>query len=329
MLKNPIRMHMNEMPFLPPDSVLEAAQQGAGHIHRYADFDDMRKLRRKLSEYSGVAEARVFLSPGSDILLREIVLLFARGRKLVLVSPSFMPAAQAARGSADTIINLRLTPPEFSFQTDHLLQESQEPSLIIIENPNNPTGRILLDRSTIEGVLENQDAVLVIDEAYYEFSGVTCADLVSRYPNLAVTRTLDKAFSLAGARVGYMLAGDRFVKAFTAFTAILPQTGLRAAMAALDSSEYVMENIHLIERERERMRKELISMGIPTADSAANFMLLSTRCSNLGRRLEEKGILVADVSSQLPHGCIRVTVGTEEENNAFLAGMREIMGENA
>jgi len=315
---------MNEMPFLPPDSVLEAVQQGAGHINRYADFDEMRKLRKKLAEYSGVDQERIFLSPGSDLILREIVLLFARGRKLVLVSPSFLPTAQAARGIADTIINLRLNPPEFSFQAEHLIQEACEPSLIIIENPNNPTGRILLNRSMIEQVLVNQDVLLVIDEAYFEFSGETCADMVSRYPNLAVTRTLDKAFSLAGARVGYMLAGDRFVEAFTAFTTILPQPSLRAAMAALDSSEYAVENIRLIGRERQRLRKELSLLGIPSVESRTNFLLLFSDTPDMYRRLREKGVLVGDVSSQLPSGYIRVSLGTKEENTVFLDTMRDI-----
>lgn len=317
-------MHMNEMPFPPPDAVLESAQQGVDHIHRYADFADMRMLQKKLSEYSGVAEDRIFLSPGSDIILKEIILLFARGRRLVLVSPSFLPTTQTARQCADTIINLRLLPPDFSFNQEHLLQEAREPSLIIIENPNNPTGGILLDRSMIEKVLANQDALLVVDEAYFEFSGMTCADMVSHYPNLAVTRTLDKAFSLAGMRVGYVLAGDRFIDAFTAFNTILPQPGLRAAIAALDASEYSMENIQLIKRERLRMEKELSALGISTVDSTTNFILLSTGHPDMSRRLEERGILVADVSSQLPNGFIRVTVGTEEENSVFLDEMRKI-----
>lgn len=270
-------------------------------------------------------------SASTDLLLREVVLAFAHERKLVMVSPSFLPTVQTAKQFATRLVRIRLGPPDFRLRPELLLEELDEPALVIIDNPNNPTGRMLLDRGSVERVLENEKTLLVVDEAYFEFSGVTFADLVIDHPNLAVTRTLDKGFGLAGARIGYIVAGRRFLDRLLPFYAYLPQSSLRAAVEALASTEAsastagLEQRIRLITDERERLHKELEALGVSVAASSANFLLVQTGLPDIAARLEHIGILVSDVSSQLAPGSVRVSVGAREENDALVKGMSQIL----
>jgi histidinol-phosphate aminotransferase len=324
MLKETIRLDMNEVPYLPPREVIEAARKGLAKLNRYAEPEGLERLRGLLAGYSGVLEEHVVLSPGSDILLREVIHTLSKGRKVIIVSPSFFPTVQAAKQFATKLVSLRLSPPEFDLDLDLLVDESQEPSLVIVDNPNNPTGKVLLDRQAVEAVIEGTDALLVVDEAYYEFSGVTFADMVHDHPNLAVTRTMDKAFSLAGARIGYIIAGEAFGDAFSSFYALLPQPSLYAAIEALNHPNYVRRNVQRVVEERERVWRTLNELAVHVYQSTTNFLLVKTESPDIVKRLRDIGILVLDLSNQLPSGFVRVSIGTGEENDAFIAGYLKI-----
>jgi len=324
-VKRPVDLSMNEMPFLPPENIVGAAREGLLKLNRYAGQEDLKQLRGLLARYAGVPEAHIIPGPGSDFLLREIIHSFSGGRKVVMVSPSFMPTVQKAKQFATKFVGIRLSPPEFDLNPGILLSELTEPTLVIIDNPNNPTGKILLDRQTVEAVLCNENAFLVIDEAYFEFSGVTFADLVPDHPNLAITRTLDKAFSLAGARVGYLAAGEYFTDAFASFYALLPQSSLYAAIAALQSVAYMEENVRFIADERKRLQKKMIELGAAAYSSSANFLLVKTKIPEIAVKLKEMGVLVSDISGQFISGAIRVSVGWREENDAFIDAYRRVV----
>jgi len=192
-----------------------------------------------LTEYSGVPKKHIIQSPGSDLLLREVIHTYSQGRKIVIVSPSFFPTIQVAKQFAAKLISIRLSPPDFDLYPDILLDQLTEPCLLILDNPNNPTGKALLDRKIVASIAVHKDVLMVIDEAYYEFSGITFAGMVQAYPNLAITRTMDKAFSLAGARIGYMIAGEAFLDAFSSFYMILPRPSLGVAIQALKDPGYM------------------------------------------------------------------------------------------
>jgi histidinol-phosphate aminotransferase len=328
--QEPIRLYMNEMPYPPPQRVIEAGRTALSKLNRYTDPDELEELRAGLADYAGVPQRHTILGPGSDLLLREIIHQFSRGRQVVMVSPSFLPTVEAARHFATRWLRIKLSPPAFDLPLDLLADALDEPSLVIMDNPNNPTGRVLLDRQMIATITERQDILLVIDEAYYEFSGLTFADMVACCPNLAVTRTMDKAFSLAGARVGYAIAGEAFEDVFSSFYAFLPQPSLSAALAALENPDYVGRNVRRVIEERERVRQSLDeadtrhALGTHVYPSSTNFLLVRTRISDIARRLQEMGVLVSDVSDQLPRGLIRVSIGTPEENDAFLDAYNEI-----
>ena len=218
-----------------------------------------------------------------------------------------------------------LTPPDFVLNTDHLFNELNDPSLIIIDNPNNPTGKILLEMDIVETILDNENAILVIDEAYFEFTKVTYADMVIEYPNLAIGRTISKAFGLAGVRIGYILGGKTFLDKFASVSIMLSQVGLFSAIEAMKNPEYIEKNIDLIQKERERIRRELQRMRFQVFPSTTNFLLINTEISDIGAKLTERGILVSDLSDRWLPGYIRVAVGSREENDSFLSNMKEIV----
>jgi histidinol-phosphate aminotransferase len=321
----PVDLSMNEMPFLPPENVVQAAREGLLKLNRYAGRENLNRLRDLLARYAGVPKAHIVPGPGSNFLLREIIHAFSGGRKVVMVSPSFLPTVQKAKQFAIKFVGIRLSPPAFDLSPGILLDELTEPALVIIDNPNNPTGKILLDRQTVEAALCHENVFLVIDEAYFEFSGVTFADMVPEHPNLAVSRTLDKAFSLAGARVGYLVAGKFFIDALADYYALLPQSSLHAAIAALESNGYMKKNVRLIAAEREWLQKKIMALGADVASSRANFLLVKTKIPEIAFKLKEMGVLVSDISGQFTTGAIRVSVGRREENEAFVDAYRSIV----
>jgi len=318
---------MNEVPYPPPLPVRQAAEEGLTRLQRYVEPEDVRQLAVALAEYAGVSQEHIIVSPGSDLLLRELVLIFSKDRKVIMVSPSFFPTVQTAKQFVTKLVSLRLAPPDFVLDMDLLRSELAGPCLVIVDNHNNPTGQVLLGPQDVETLVAHPHTLVVIDEAYYEFCGVTCAELVSRYPNLAVTRTLDKAFSLAGARVGYAIVGEAFREAFAAFYVFLSQSSLRAAIAALAQPDYMRENVRRVVQERERVRARLAALPLQVYPSATNFLLVQVQVPDLAHRLAVAGVRISDLSCQLPPGFVRVSVGTREENDVFIRALEAVIKE--
>jgi histidinol-phosphate aminotransferase len=319
-----LKLDLNEMPYCPPENVIKAAQRGLLHLNRYAEGDALERLAVLLAEYAGVDREQIVIGPGSDLLLREIVLCFGVRRKVVMVSPTFLPTVRVARRFARKLISIRLDRPDFNLAREPLLQELQEPCLVIIDNPNNPTGKLLVDRDFVEEILEQPDTLLVVDEAYFEFSGLTFTEKVANHANLALSRTLDKAFGLAGVRIGYLIAGQAFLGAFSTAFSFLPQPSLEAAIEALLHQNYMWKNVQRVVHERERLSEELETQGEIVFPSSTNFLLLRSRIPSPVEELRERGVLVMDVSNQLGPGFIRVNLGMPEENDAFLRTYRKI-----
>ncbi len=319
---------MNEFPYPPPLQVIQAAEKGLSVLNRYASPGDLDLLKKLLANYSDVPKRHVILYPGSDLSLREIVHIFSKRRKVIMNFPTFFPTFFAAKQFAEKLIRINLEPPDFNLDMDLIVKELNEPCLVIIDNPNNPTGKILLDKEKVEVILENKNVFLVIDEAYYEFTKQTFAKMVENHSNLAVTRTISKAFGLAGTRIGYIIGGETFLKAFSPLYIILPQTSLFAAIEAIRNPGYIQDNIELTIRERKRVKGELGDLGLHVYPSTTNFLLINTNVADIGTRLTERGILVLDLSDRWLSGFIRVAIGTKEENDFFLSNMREIVNTN-
>lgn len=313
---------MNEMPYPPPTKVIQAGEKGLSLLNRYNFSEDRDLLQKLLAEYSGVPKHHIITYPGSDLILREIIHMFAKERKVIMVYPTFFPTFYAAKQFAVKMSTIPLEPPDFVLNTNRLFLELNESSLIIIDNPNNPTGKLLLDKKIVKTILENENAILVIDEAYFEFTKVTYADMVKEYPNLAIARTISKAFGLAGVRIGYIIGGKTFLEKFASVSIMLSQVGVYSAIEAIKNPDYIEKNLTMIFEERERVSRELGTMGFQVYPSTTNFLLVNTKIPDIGTKLLEKGIFVLDLSDRWLSGFIRVAIGSKQENDIFLSNMR-------
>ena len=310
---------MNENPYLPAENIRKAAVKGMENVNRYSEFKYLNELKKLIGKYNDIPFDRVILSPGSDFLLRETINIFSKDRKIIMMNPSFFPVSQYAMKLALKLTKIQLSPPCFKLDPELILNELYEPTLLIIDNPNNPTGAILLDNKLVENILKNKNVLLLVDEAYYEFSGQTFAGLIQKYPNLAITRTMDKAFSLAGLRLGYLLAGDYFKVQFSDFPAFLSRPTLFAAIEALKNPEYLTQNIKKIISEKTRIEKELKKTGIEIFPSSTNFILIKSKVPDFGKKLMDSGILIKDLSEEWLNDFYRISVGIKEENDVLLS----------
>ena len=327
-----VRLADNENPYDFPDEVRDKIFESArkAEFNRYPDTDAVR-LREKLAEYMGVAKENVMTGNGSDELILSVMLAFGVGAAFAVATPTFSMYGihgQVA-GAREISVPRR---EDYSLDVAALLETAAAPEvkLIIICNPNSPTGN-LTPVETIEKILAKSNAVVVVDEAYGEFSGATARPLLDRYPNLVILRTFSKAFSLAGLRVGYLLARGAVM---TELQKVKPPYNLNtfsqtAAITVLEHLHLFQTRVKAILVQRERLLEGMVSIpGIQTYPTAANFVLFRTDlpANQVYDSLLEQGIKIRYLGDPVLSGCLRVTVGTEKENTFFLGALRGIVG---
>jgi histidinol-phosphate aminotransferase len=254
------------------------------------------------------------------------------GRRVLISEPTFALYRQVATVLGGEVLGVPLD-DALGFDVEALRDAiaREEPDVIILCSPNNPTG-CRIGEGELEYLLQTTDGVVVIDEAYFEFSGHTVAPLLARHANLAVFRTFSKAMGLAALRVGYLLASPELAREVS--KAVLPynlnafsQTAAEVAVELYEAE--LRPRVERIVRERERLFAGLQSIeGLSPVPSSANFMVV--RSTVEPRRvydelLERHGVLIRDVSGYpMLKDYFRVSVGTPDENDRALAGLRRI-----
>ncbi len=297
-------------------------------VNRYPD-PYQRELRGALAENLGVDPGNVLAGSGSDETLDWIFKVFCDSRKdsVAVAHPTYGMYQVMARIFDVPVFEFELN-QDFEFESDRFLRVVPDNvNVLFLCSPNNPTGN-LLNRDEIRNVLSNWDRIVIVDEAYLEFSGgESMLHELNEFPNLIVMRTFSKAFGRAGLRLGYVIADPVFIDYFVRVKApynLNTMTQLEG-VEALSSPEQG-GRIEQILNERERVMKGLKSIpGVSAVfPSDANFLLFRTSGTEAvcGKLLSE-GIVVRNRSS-LPglKGCIRVTIGTAEENSLFLERLR-------
>jgi histidinol-phosphate aminotransferase len=321
----PVKLNQNECPLDWPEDLKEeiARRLVRRPWNRYPPLDD-RALREALARACGVDPEMVAVASGSNEALLALVQAFACGRRVVLVRPGYsLSVSLAVVGGA--VVRPVLLREDFSLDVPAMVEAASDPDvgLVYLASPHNPTG-VGFAREDLVAVLEAARAVVVLDEAYVEFAGQTLLPAVWEYPHLAVLRTFSKAFGLAGARVGWVVARPEVI---AAVRAALPPYNLnlfaqQAALAVLDRPDLVAARVEQVVRERHRLYQALRRLdGVCPYPSQANFILLRTPlpAGELLQRLLACGVLVRDVSGQpLLDRCVRVTVGAPQENDRFL-----------
>ena len=337
---SPVRVNLsaNEnthpLPAELAEAVLEAVR--ATPLNRYPD-PMANALRDALAERHGTDRAHVIVGNGGDELLFNLLFaLGGPGRAVVTCPPDFAEYANFAAMCETSVVAVPRDAEDFSVDAEALLAAAADAALVILTSPNNPTGG-LVDRALVERLLAETETLVLVDEAYVEFAGEdkSLAPLVPDNPRLIVLRTLSKAFALAGLRVGYLVADPAIVDALGAVRQIYSVDVLAqaVALAFVERRALLAPVVANIVAERERLAAGLSTLpGVRVWPSAANFVL--TRVPNAHRTWErlrdEHSILVRDFSSTPGlDDCLRLTVGTREENDALLDALSVLTREES
>ncbi len=328
----PVQLNTNETPWAPPAALVQALQERVGELalHRYPDRGAW-PLREALAARFGLAPEQVWPANGSNEVLAQLPQAYGGPGRTVLTSdPGFAALPTIARTTGTDVAtvaldeDLRLTPEAAADAV-----ERHAPTLVCVANPNNPTG-IAEPAEVVRALHDAGEALIVIDEAYAELADASVVDLIGTLPRLVVTRTFSKAFRLAGVRLGYLLGPDWVVDDLqrVRLPYHLDQITQAAGELACAHAEAVTAHIASLVAERERLTAALADRGVVTWPSQANFLLLRAPVPELFDRLLARGVLVRDVSSH-PRltGCLRVTVGTPDENAAFLEAFDDACAE--
>lgn len=305
-------------------------------LNRYPD-PMANALRDAVAARHGVAREAVCVGNGGDELLFNLLFAFGGpGRVVVTCPPDFAEYANFAAMCETPVVRVPRDPEDFSIDAEALLAAARDAALVILTSPNNPTGD-LVDHALVRRLLDETDALVLVDEAYVEFApeGSSLVGWVAARPRLIVLRTLSKAFGLAGLRVGYVVADPAVIAAFAAVRQIYSVDVLAqaAALAALARREALAPVVGDIVAERARLSAGLSELrGVRVWPSAANFVLVRVpRAAEVRRRLrDEFSVLVRDFSSAPGlEGCLRISVGTREENDVLLDALATLVREEA
>jgi histidinol-phosphate aminotransferase len=323
-----IKLDANENPYGPSPRALQAIAEYP-HYAIYPDPDQL-PLRRALSGYTGQPVERILCGNGSDEIIDLLMRLFLAPGDAVVESPPTFGMYSFNTGVVGGRIVQVARNDDWSVDVERLAEavERERAKLVFLPSPNNPDGGVL-PRSAVERLLE-LPAVIVIDEAYAEFSGESVADLVGYAPNLIVLRTFSKWAGLAGLRIGYGLIPEPIIEHLWKIKPPynINMAAVAAGIAALDDLPYLMANVDKIVAERERVFTALQTIdGLHPYPSRANFILIRLcdgRARELKLALEQRGILVRHYSKPGLSDCIRISVGRPEHNDRVLAELRAI-----
>jgi len=333
----PIRLNTNENPYPPPleliTDITEAIRAEAAELHRYPDRDAVA-LRQDLADYLSVStgvllsEANVWAANGSNEVLQQILQAFGGpGRSALGFEPSYsMHPIISAGTRTDWVPTPRRD--DFTLDTESAAEVVREhrPDIVFVTSTNNPTGGSI-PLEELRGVLDAAPAIVVVDEAYAEFSSQPSAvELIAEYPaQLIVSRTMSKAFAFAGGRLGYLAAAPAVVDALqlVRLPYHLSKLTQAAARAALRHADATLASVHKLAAERDRVVDALQGLGFTPVPSDANFVLFGrfADAAKTWQSYVDKGVLIRDVGIE---GHLRVTIGTPEENDAFLEASKEV-----
>jgi histidinol-phosphate aminotransferase len=330
-----VRLNTNENPYPPsPDlvrAVSDAVAGVAGGLNRYPDRDAV-DLRKDLADYlgHGLTGSQVWAANGSNEVIQQLLQAFGGpGRRALGFEPSYSMHPLISRVTCTAWVPVARD-PGFGLRAERAAAAvaSARPSVVFLTSPNNPTGTATpLD--VIAAVCEAAPGIVVVDEAYFEFARTgtpSALTLLPRYPGLVVTRTMSKAFAMAGARVGYLAASPELITKLLVVRLPYHLSAVTQAVAraALAHRAEPLATVQRLRATRDALVDWLRSRGLSVADSDANFVLFGEFADRKAtwEALLNRGVLVREVG---PSNWLRVTVGTPEEMTAFRSALDEVI----
>lgn len=317
-----VKLNTNESPYPPSKEVYEAVMEEAKKLHLYSD-PECSVLTQKIADRYGVSKDMVLVTNGSDEILNFAFMAFCdskRGIAFADITYGFYSVFADLNGIPYKIIPLK---DDFTIDPGDYYDLEEN---IVIANPNAPTG-IALSRAEIEALVKkNPERVVIIDEAYVDFGGESCVDLVKKYDNLLVTMTFSKSRSMAGGRIGFGIgSADLISDLNTIKYSTNPYNVNRisqvAGARAIDNDEYYMSNAKEIIKNREYTKKRLEELGFEVLNSSANFLFAkSDKISgqDLYLKLKSKGVLVRHFTKEKIKDFNRITIGTRDQMDILI-----------
>lgn len=321
-----IKLNTNENPYPPSPRVQEALVAEIERLRLYPDPMATR-LRERITELHQVPLENILVGNGSDELLTIVTRTFAdRGDCVASPSPTYTLYKTLCE-----IQGARYVPVEY--RDDYSLNENLIPSrakIVFVANPNSPSGT-LLPEETLAKIAAAISGVLVVDEAYVDFSRKDCLGLLKNHTNVIILRTLSKSFSLAGLRIGYALADKdiiaNFIKVKDSYN--VSRLAIAGGLAALGDLEWMRANIQKIIGTRRRLIWGLEELGFSVYPSETNFVLArldAFPADQIYRQLKRKKILVRYYDTPRLRNCLRISVGTDREITQLVMHIAEIIG---
>ena len=292
-------------------------------------YPEYTEAKRDLAAHFKVDAEDFILTNGTDEAIQVLINTYVDDNdEVITLAPSYAMYRFYAEVAGARVREIPYRPGTLAFPFDELMAAiTPETRAVLIANPNNPTGSGT-SRVNLEQILEKaSDAAVLVDEAYYEFCGVTLLPLLNDYPNLFVSRTFSKVYGMAAMRVGCLFSQSGNVeflhKAQSPYS--VNMVGALAARAAVQDGEYIYKYVTEVLAARELLYVGLEELNIDYYPSQANFVLFQAgeRAIPIRDELRRRGVLVRDRSYEIA-GCVRVTVGTREQIRRFLAELREI-----
>ena len=334
----PVQLNVNENPYAPSEAVVAdvaaAVADATRTLTRYPDRE-FTALREDLAAYlgHGVTPAQVWAANGSNEVMLQILQAFGGpGRTAVSFAPTYSMYPEYARDTMTRwVVGHR--EEDFSLDLGHAADviATERPSVVLLPSPNNPTGTALPHEAVtaVYAAAAEVGGVVVIDEAYGEFrrAGTPSAlEVLPRTPNLVVSRTMSKAFALAGARLGYLAASEEICDAIRVVRLPYHLSAVTQAVArvALRHADELLARVDELRAERDRTVDWLRGEGLEVAESDANYVLFGRFADRhaVWQGLLDRGVLIRETG---PDGWLRVSIGTAEEMAAFRQALREVL----
>jgi histidinol-phosphate aminotransferase len=331
----PVRLNTNENPYPPSprlvQAIANAVAQAAATLNRYPDRDAV-ELRKDLADYlgHGLTGRHLWAANGSNEVIQQLLQAFGGPGRLALgFDPGYSMHSLIARVTCTGWVAADRD-EDFGLDPDRAARAvaAAQPNLVFLTSPNNPTGTAA-PMDVIEAVCDAAPGIVVVDEAYAEFARegtLSALSLLPRYPGLVVTRTMSKAFAMAGARIGYLAATPELVSKLLVVRLPYHLSAVTQAVArtALALADEPLATVAHLRAERDGLVRWLRQRGLDVADSDANFVLFGQFDSrrDVWQGLLDRGVLVREVG---PPRWLRVTAGTPEEMAAFRSALDEVL----
>ncbi|MGY3622072.1 histidinol-phosphate transaminase [Bradyrhizobium sp. USDA 10063] len=324
-----VKLNTNENPFPLPAIVMQGAVAALERQHLYPE-DDNLSLREAAANAYGVATDHVIAGNGSSELLGLIYRAFlAPGDRVAMMSPGFSFNRKLAMLQGAHFIEIGSQDPQSLPIEQLVFGPAKDAKFILLANPNNPTGTFV-PVAEIECLLAESDRLIVLDEAYVDFAPDNGLRLVSRYSNLLILRTLSKSYAAAGLRIGFGFGHPELIGRLRNIQNVFNMNviGHAVGISVLAHRDAYEENHRHIRHERQRVATALTQLGFSVTPSQTNFLLARVPAGQDGRwwqaALEEQKMLVACFPDKGLESCIRVSIGTTTQMDAFLAAVTDI-----